>query len=211
MRKSSTENCRDLKLKCSTETASVYSYRNLLRVEQVSNLWNTKYWETHFHHFPSLCYSKCIAKEEWEWNQSLTAVHIFKLYSMYRVLPWIDLGQSLCETFLLKSYFSVRKKKKKKSHLEGIMYPDAITSQWSSLLPQFHKSQKIRKFTWGKFPNSSPQASCFTAMTRTNHQGIFPFKYSLELFHLVLITGNVLQKGRKKAVGLVTFYDYGRH
>lgn len=78
------------------------------------------------------------------------------------------------------------------------MYPSAIPSQWYSLLPQFNKSQKIRKFTWGRFPNSSPQASCFTGMTRTNHQGIFPFKYSLELFHLILITGNVLQKGRKK-------------
>lgn len=209
MRNSSTENCRDLTLKSNTGMASVYSYRNLLRVEQINNLWNTKYWEAHFHHFPPLCYSKCIAKEEWEWNWSLTAVHIFKLYSMYSfTMNW--LGTELVWNFLTKVIFFFQEKKKK-SNLEGIMYPSAIPNQWYSLLPQFNKSQKIRKFTWGRFPNSSPQASCFTGMTRTNHQGIFPFKYSLELFHLILITGNVLQKGRKKAVGLATFYDYGRH
>lgn len=113
MRNSSTENCRDLTLKSNTGMASVYSYRNLLRVEQINNLWNTKYWEAHFHHFPPLCYSKCIAKEEWEWNWSLTAVHIFKLYSMYSfTMNW--LGTELVWNFLTKVIFFFQEKKKKK-------------------------------------------------------------------------------------------------
>lgn len=96
------------------------------------------------------------------------------------------------------------------SNLEGIAYTVATLSQWSSVYSHLTRAWRLEDLPGVDFQIQVP-SQLFHSNDNTRLLDITLFKY-LELFHLLLIAGNVPQKGEKEKWHIwLLSCDCGRH